>query len=75
MTIAGMIALYFRLQLVPGWRIFAFYSLISAVSALILMIVAGIFITSKYRGILERFGVTPFELYYFVIALMIFLNN
>ena len=75
LTIAGMIALWFRLQAVPGWSAFALYSLISAISALILMIIAGIFITSKYRGILERFGVTPFELYYFVLALMIFKNN
>jgi hypothetical membrane protein len=74
LTIGGMIALWFRLQSVPGWSAFALYSLISAISALILMIIAGIFIKTKYRGILERFGVTPFELYYFVIALMVFLN-
>ena len=75
LTIGGMIALWFRLQAVPGWSAFALYSLITAISALILFIIAGTFITSKYRGILERFGVTPFELYYFVLALMVFLNN
>lgn len=75
LTIVGMVALWFRLRDFPEWSGFAIYSLISAISALILFIVAGIFITSKYRGLLERFGVTPFELYYFVLALMVFLNN
>lgn len=75
LTIGGMVALWIRLQDVAAWSAFATYSLISAVSALILFIIAGIFITSRYRGLLERFGVTPFELYYFVLALMVFLNN
>jgi hypothetical protein len=75
LTIAGMVALWYRLQDVPEWSVFAVYSLISAISALILFIIAGIFIQSKYRGLLERFGVTPFELYYFVLALMVFINN
>jgi len=75
LTIAGMVALWFRLKDITEWSVFALYSLISAISALILMIIAGIFITSKYRGLLERIGVTPFELYYFVLPLMVFLNN
>jgi hypothetical protein len=75
LTIAGMIALWMRLQDVPDWSAFALFSLISAISALVLMIIAGIFIKGKYRGLFERFGVTPFELYYFVIALIVFLNN
>lgn len=75
LTICGMIALWIRLQDVPEWSNFAIYSLVSALSALVLMIIAGIFVKGKYRGILERFGVTPFELYYFVLALMVFLNN
>ena len=75
LTIAGMIALWIRLQDVQGWSIFAIYSLVSAISAFGLMIIAGIFIKTKYRGLLERSGVTPFELYYFVLALMVFMNN
>jgi hypothetical protein len=75
LTISGMVALWNRLQDVAAWSAFASYSLISAISALVLMIIAGIFVKGKYRGILERFGVTPFELYYFVLALMVFLNN
>jgi len=75
LTIAGMVALWFRLQLVEGWNAFATYSLISAIVSLILVVISGIFIKSKYRGLLERLGVYPFQLYYFVLSLMIFLNN
>jgi hypothetical protein len=75
LTITGMIALWFRLKDVQGWSTFAYYSLISAIVALILLIISGIFIEGKYRGLLERLGVTPFQLYYFILPLMIFLNN
>ncbi len=75
LSIAGMVALWFRLQLVAVWSAFALYSLISAIVSLILVIVSGIFATSNYRGLLERIGVTPYELYYFVLGLMVFLNN
>jgi len=75
LTIAGMVALWFRLQLVEVWSAFAIYSLISAIVSLVLVIISGIFIKSKYRGLLERLGVTPYQLYYFSLSLMVFLNN
>ena len=75
LTIAGMVALWFRLQLVAVWSAFATYSLISAIVSLILIIISGIFATSNYRGLLERIGVSPYQLYYFVLSLMVFLNN
>ena len=75
LTIGGMIALWFRLNMVPGWSTCANYSLISAIVALILLIISGIFIKGKYRGLLERLGVTPFQLFYFILPLMVFLNN
>jgi hypothetical protein len=75
LTIAGMIALWFRLNSIPRWSIFALYSVVSAVVALILLIISGIFIQGNYRGLLERLGVTPFQLFYFILPLMIFLNN
>ena len=75
LTIGGMVALWFRLRLVEVWSAFAAYSLISAVVSLILVIISGIFIKSKYRGLLERLGVYPYQLYYFVLSLMVFLNN
>ncbi len=74
-TIAGMIALWFRLMEVSGWDTFATYSLVSAIIALVLLVISGIFIEGKYRGLLERLGVTPFQLYYFILPLMVFLNN
>jgi hypothetical protein len=75
LTIGGMVAMWFRLQSVAWWDAFATYSLISAVVSLILVIISGIFIKSKYRGILERIGVTPYQLYYFLLSLMVYLNN
>ncbi|UCH32301.1 MAG: DUF998 domain-containing protein [Candidatus Bathyarchaeota archaeon] len=75
LTITGMVALWLRLQLMEGWSAFATYSLISAIVSLILVIISGIFIKSKYRGLLERLGVYPYQLYYFVLSLMVFLNN
>ena len=75
LTIAGMVALWFRLQFNDLWSGFAIYSLISAIVSLVLVIISGIFINSKYRGLLERLGVTPYQVYYFVLSYLVFLNN
>ena len=75
LTIIGMIALWLRLQSVAVWSAFATFSLISAIISAILITISGIFATGKYRGILERIGVTPYQLYYFVLSLMVFLVN
>ena len=75
LTIGGMAALWVRLHLAAGWSTFAVYSLISAVVSLILVIISAIFITSNYRGLLERVMVTPYQLYYFVLSLTVFLYN
>ena len=75
LTIAGMVAFWFRLESIEEWNLFANYSLISAIVSLVLIIISGIFIKSRFRGLLERFGVTPFQLYYFILGLMIFLTN
>jgi uncharacterized membrane protein len=75
LTFAGMVALWFGLAGAAGWSTFATYSLISAIVALILMIISGIFMKSNYRGLLERLGVSTFMVYYFVLALMVFLTN
>jgi len=75
LTIAGMVALWFRLQIVAIWSAFAMYSLISSIVSLILIIITGIFAAGKYRGILERIGVSPYQIYYFVLSLMVFMNN
>ena len=75
LTIAGMVALWLRLQAVEIWSTFAMYSLISAFVSLILVIISGIFIKSRYRGLLERLGVYPYQIYYFILSLMVFLTN
>jgi len=75
LTITGMIALWFQLESVEAWSLFANYSLISAIVSIVLMIISGIFIKSRFRGLLERFAVTPFQVFYFILALMIFLTN
>ena len=75
LNIIGMVALWLRLSLVTLWSIFASYSLVSAIVSLVLVIVSLVFIKSKYRGLVERIMVTPYQLYYFIISLMIFLTN
>ena len=75
LTISAMVALWLRLEAVEGWSTFATYSLVTAVVTLILMVISGVFIKSRFRGLLERFGVTPFQVYYFVLGLMVFLTN
>lgn len=74
-AIAGMVALWIRLQFILGWSGFALYSLISAIVSLIGVIISSIFAAGKYRGIIERIMVTPYQLFYFVLSLMVFLNN
>lgn len=74
-AIAGMFMLWIRLQLVPEWSSFALYSLISAILSLIGVIISSIFAAGKYRGIIERIMVSPYQLFYFVLSLMVFLNN
>jgi len=75
LAIGGMVALWFRLHLAAGWSTFAVYSLISAIISLILVIISAIFITSNYKGLLERLMVTPYQLYYVVLSLIVFLYN
>jgi len=74
-AIVGMVALWFRLHAVPKWSSFAIFSLISAILSFIGVIISSIFASGKYRGIIERIMVTPYQLFYFVLGLMVFLNN
>ena len=75
LTIAGMIVLWFQLESVEAWSLVANYSLISAIVSIVLMMISGIFIKSRFRGLLERLAVTPFQVFYFTFALMVFLTN
>jgi hypothetical protein len=75
LNIIGMVAIWFRLSLVSSWSDFAWFSVISSIVSLALVILSLVFIKSKYRGLVERIMVTPYQLYYFVISLMVFLTN
>ena len=75
LIIVGMIALWLRLEYVVGWTTFATFSLISAIVSFVLVIIAGIFSKGNYRGLVERIMVTPYQLYPFVLGLLVFLNN
>ncbi|MHA2096206.1 MAG: DUF998 domain-containing protein, partial [Candidatus Hodarchaeales archaeon] len=68
LTIGGMLALWLRLESVAEWSTFATFSLSSAIASFILIVIAGIFATGQYRGLVERLGVTPYQLYYFVLG-------
>lgn len=74
-AIVGMVTLWIRLESVPSWRGFAIFSLISAILSIVGVIISSIFAAGKYRGIIERIMVTPFQLFYFILSLMVFLNN
>ncbi len=74
-AIAGMIALWIRLIYIPTWSGFAIFSLVSAILSLIGFVISAKFAAGQYRGIIERIMVTPFQLFYFILGLMVFLNN
>ena len=75
LIIAAMVLMFFRLRLTDGWKGFAIYSLVSAPVTLILVIVMGFFTGSEYMGLVERFMVSKYQLYYFITGLMMFLMN
>jgi hypothetical protein len=72
---AGMVAMWFRLESVVEWSAFATFSLITAIVSLILVVVSSFTATKSYFGLVERFMVSTYQIYYFVLALMVFLTN
>ncbi|MFW9911108.1 MAG: DUF998 domain-containing protein [Candidatus Thorarchaeota archaeon] len=72
---AGMVAMWFRLESVFEWSAFATFSLITALVTLILVIISSFTATSSYFGLIERFMVSSYQIYYFVLAMMVFLTN
>jgi hypothetical protein len=75
LMIPAMVLMFVRLKLIDGWQGFAVYSLVSAPVTLILVMVTGFFTGSKYMGLVERFMVSKYQIYYFITALMVFLKN
>lgn len=72
---AGMAALWFQLAADTVWSTFATFSLVSAIVSLILVVATSAATTSNYLGLVERFMVSSYQIYYFVLALMVFLSN
>ncbi|MFX1485083.1 MAG: DUF998 domain-containing protein [Promethearchaeota archaeon] len=75
LTIAGMVFLWFQLAADAVWSTFATFSLISAIFSLIFVIATSAATKSSYLGLVERFMVSTYQIYYFVLALMVFLTN
>ena len=72
---AGMVALWFLLAADIVWSIFATFSLITAIVSLILVLATSAATTSNYMGLVERLMVSSYQIYYFVLALMVFMTN
>ena len=74
-VMSSMILLWLRTKVLAGWIGFAWFSLVSVPILLVLMVLSGIFGGGPYMGLTERFMVSYFQVYYFVIALMLYLRN
>lgn len=72
---AGMVALWFRLESVVEWSGFATFSLITAIVSFTLAIATSAATKTNYLGLVERFMVSSYQIYYFILALMVFLTN
>ena len=75
LTISGMVVLWFDLAADVVWGTFATFSLATAVLSLILVFATTASMKSNYLGLVERFMVSTYQIYYFVLALMVFLTN
>lgn len=75
LVMSAMILLWLRTKTIVGWIGFAWFSLVSVPIMLILMALSGIFGGGPYMGLVERFMVSYFQIYYFIIALILYLNN
>jgi hypothetical protein len=75
LVMTSMILLGLRTNSIEGWSAFAWFSFISVPITIILMIVSGIYAGGPYMGLVERFMVEYYQLYYFIIALFVYLRN
>lgn len=75
LMIAGMVLMYFRMRSVDGWRGFAIFQLVAAPILLAGVLIMIPFTGSKYMGLVERFMVSGYQIFYFVSGLLVFLRN
>ena len=75
LMIAAMVLMYIRLRSVAEWRSYALFNLISAPVLLVGVAIMIPFTGSAYMGLVERFMVTAYQIFYFVSGLWMFLRN
>ena len=75
LAIAGMVVLWFDLITDLVWSTFATFSMTVAIVSLVLVIATSLATGTNYLGLVERFMVSTYQIYYFVLALMVFLTN
>ena len=73
--ITGMVFLWLRAKKLDGWVGFGWFSLASAIICVIFVIVQFIYTGSEIMGLIERFMVTWYQIFYLVNALWVFIRN
>jgi len=72
---AGMFMLWLQLSIDAVWNTFATFSLISGILSLVLVFATTAATKSNYLGLVERFMIYVYQVYYFILAFMIYLVN
>ncbi len=75
LQIVAMFFIFFRLRLIVGWNGLAIFTLVAAIVSLILVGVMSFFGGKPYMGLAERFMASSYQIFYFVFALVVYLNN
>ena len=73
--IAAMVLMYFRLRSADGWSGFAIFQLVSAPVLLAGVLIMIPFTGSNYMGLVERFMVSSYQIFYFVSGLVVYMKN
>jgi hypothetical protein len=75
LMIVAMVLMYFRLRDSVQWRSFALFQLITAPVLLAGVIIMVPFTGSRYMGLVERFMVSGYQIFYLISGLFVFLRN
>lgn len=75
LVLASMVFFWLRAKKVEGWSFFGWFNIISVPITIILLVLSIVFAGGPYMGLVERFMVTYYQIYYFVISLQIFVKN
>jgi hypothetical protein len=75
LVLASMVFFWLRTKKLEDWKFFSWFSIIIVPITIITLVLSIVFAGGPYMGLVERFMVTAYEIYYFVISLMIFIKN